>query len=140
MAERRQIPEELLLAVIARQQDRVYKLAYTYMKSAFDADDAYQVVFEKYLLYQPEFENGEHEKAWFIRTTIHTCKNMLTSGWRKKAVVSDEEFFERTSGRETDSAGEENEKLLEAVLKLPEKLAVVIQLFYYEEYSVKQQE
>lgn len=132
------VPEEVFEDIIKRQQDRVYKLAFTYMKSSYDADDIYQIVFEKYLLYQPEFENEEHEKAWFITTTINTCKNMLTSGWKKKVVVSDEALRDISEIHEAEKDDEQSEKLLAAILKLPEKLAVVIQLFYYEEYSVKQ--
>lgn len=138
MAGNEQIDEELLLKVIEREQDRVYKLAFTYVKSSYDAEDIYQLVFEKYLLYRPEFESEEHEKAWFIRTTINTCKNMLTNNWKKKVVISDDSVLNASYVEDTGESDEQGERLLEAVLKLPEKLAIVIQLFYYEEYSVKE--
>lgn len=137
MDDKRKVSEEHLLEVIQRQQDRVYKLAFSYTKSTYDADDAYQMVFEKYLLYHPEFESEEHEKAWFIRVTINTCKNILSSGWKKRMVMSDE-TLNNCYEQQISNDNEENEKLFTAIMKLPEKLSVVIQLFYYEDYSVKQ--
>jgi RNA polymerase sigma-70 factor (ECF subfamily) len=138
MTGRERIDEKLLLEIMERQHDRVYKMAFTYMKNAYDAEDVYQIVFENYLLHQPTFENLEHEKAWFIRTTINACKNALTSGWRKRMVVSEDTVFSSVAQSEEEKDDERSEKLLAAVLKLPHKLSVVIQLFYYEEYSVKE--
>ena len=41
-----------------------------------DAEDAVQETFEKYInKKQPEFNDDEHEKAWFIRVAENQCKD-----------------------------------------------------------------
>jgi len=47
------------------------KIAFAYLKNTADAEEVAQDVFLAYLLKRPVFENGEHEKAWLIRTTIN---------------------------------------------------------------------
>ena len=47
------------------------------MKSHADAEDAAQEVFVRLLRYEPQFEDAEHEKAWFIRTTVNLCMDIL---------------------------------------------------------------
>lgn len=46
----------------------VYRLAYFYTNSKYDADDIYQDVFLKYLQNKKEFKDEEHKKAWIIRS------------------------------------------------------------------------
>jgi RNA polymerase sigma-70 factor (ECF subfamily) len=52
--------------------------------------------------------------------------------------VSEDTVFSSVAQSEEEKDDERGEKLLAAVLKLPQKLSVVIQLYYYEEYSVKE--
>ena len=106
------------------------KIAYTYMKSTTDAEDIVQDAFIQYLRSAPEFENGEHEKAWLIRVTINLCKNSLKSSWRTKRTELDENL--------PSSLNEDEGFLLSEVLKLPEKFRTVIHLHYYEGYAIKE--
>ncbi len=63
--------QERALACYQRQKDTVYKLAWTYCGDKCRAEDIFQEVFYKYLIYNPKFKSPEHEKVWFIRTTIN---------------------------------------------------------------------
>lgn len=121
-------------ALIAKHEKTVYKLAYSYMKNKQDADDIYQEVFLRYFRKKPEFENEEHEKAWFIRTTINCCKNLCVSSWFKKTAPLEENVF----GEEGVYVPQEQSELFEAVMGLPVKYRTVIHLFYYEGYSVRE--
>ncbi len=123
--------EAAIEATIQNQSDTVYKLAYTYTKNKYDADDIYQEVFLRFFKKKPEFQNEEHTKAWFIRTTINCCKSLYLSNWFKKTVVMEEIQNDITDVFQEDS-------LFQAVMELPEKYREVIHLFYYEEYSVKE--
>ena len=94
----------------------------------------------KNLISRPEFESEEHEKAWFLKVAVNICKNLLSSGWKKK-VIYDEEIIKNITehmGADDDGTSENSEAVLRAVLELPQKLSVTVQLFYYEEYSVAQ--
>ena len=121
-------------ALILKYEKTVYKLAYSYMKNRQDTDDVYQEVFLRFFRKKPEFENEEHEKAWFIRTTINCCKSYFMSGWVKRTMALEE----RTLGQEDSYEMEERSELFYAVMDLPVKYRTVIHLFYYEGYTVKE--
>ena len=114
--------------IVEKYSNMVYRLAYFYTNSKYDADDIYQDVFLKYLQNKKQFENEEHKKAWLIRVTINCCKKLWLSSWKRKIIPLDYEIkFEM----------EENIGLYNEIKKLPKKYRVVIHLFYYEQYSVK---
>lgn len=113
---------------VEKYTNMVYRLAFFYTNSKFDADDIYQDVFLKYLQNKKQFENEEHKKAWLIKVTINSCKKLWLSSWKRKIIPLDEEIkFEI----------EEDIGLYNEIKKLPKKYRVVIHLFYYEEYQIK---
>ena len=114
---------------VEKYSNMVYRLAYFYTNSKYDADDVYQDVFLKYLQNKKEFENEEHKKAWLIKVTINSCKKMWLSSWKTKIIsIEDDEIkFEM----------EEDFGLYNEIKKLPKKYRLVIHLFYYEQYSIK---
>ncbi|MCI9446420.1 MAG: RNA polymerase sigma factor [Lachnospiraceae bacterium] len=126
---------ERVLECYQRQKDMIYKLAWAYCRNKYQADDVFQEVFFRYLKYHPKFKNSDHEKAWFIRTTINVCKNLLKNKWNCDMVQLQEWDEEQAFRKGTGDAFEE---LKEAVLDLPEKYRVPIHLYYYEEYSVRE--
>lgn len=116
-------------------KDTIYKLAYSYCKDKSQAEDAFQEVFYKFMKRSPQFKTREHEKAWFIRTTINVCKDMLKSKWNN-VVVQLEEWDSDHAFQECP--GDLFDELRECILALPEKYRVPIHLYYYEEYSVRE--
>lgn len=115
----------------------VYKLAFSYMGNQFDAEDAYQNVFFRFIKYNPHFNDLEHERNWFVVTTINVCKSMKKSSWNLHNINMEdcklEEIFNKNVLQSMD---EKNEILFEAILRLPEDTRMIVQLYYYEEYSV----
>jgi len=107
----------------------VYRLAFFYTNSKYDADDIYQDVFLKYLQNKKQFKNEEHKKAWLIKVTINSCKKLWLSSWKRKTDLLSEEIKFET---------EEDIGLYNEIKKLPKKYRVVIHLFYYEQYSIKE--
>ena len=69
--------ESRVLECYQAYKDTVFKLAYSYCKDKSQAEDAFQEVFYKFMRRSPQFKDREHEKAWFIRTTINVCKDIL---------------------------------------------------------------
>lgn len=118
------------------QYSLVYRVAFMQMKSHADAEDAVQEVFVRLLKYQPQFEDKEHEKAWFIRTTINICKDIIKSKWHSTTVSIDKipdaekEHFCLPLIKEDET--------LWSVMELPEKYRDCIYFFYYEDYSIKE--
>lgn len=63
-------------AVFLRYGDMLYRLALAHLGNDADAQDVVQDVFLKYITAQPDFENCNHEKAWFLRTTVNRCHDL----------------------------------------------------------------
>ncbi len=106
--------------------------AYSILKSTADAEDAVQEAFLKYIQKKPVFNSSEHEKAWLIRVTINIAKNILRSSERKMKTVYED--IQNIQLNESD----ENTEILESVMCLDEKYRIIIHLYYYEEYSLKE--
>lgn len=121
------------LVMIQKYSDMVYRLAYSLAKNQQDAEDIHQDVFVKYISKRPQFENVNHEKAWFLRVTINLAKNLWKTAWKQKFISLQEYELEE---EETTQEGES--WVIDVVKKLPEKYRLVIHLFYYEDLSIEE--
>ena len=107
-----------------------YPAAFNVCGNAEDAEDVVQDTFIQYYLLKKEFDNEQHIRAWLIRVAINKAKNTNRTFWRRNKVPL-EDYME-TLTFETLESGE----LFETVMKLPRKFRIVINLFYYEDYTV----
>ena len=73
--------------LVETYSDLVLRLSYSYLNQTQDAQDICQTVFLKLLERAPDFVSSDHEKAWIIRTTANTCKDLLKSHWRRTTVA-----------------------------------------------------
>ncbi|MCI8494239.1 MAG: sigma-70 family RNA polymerase sigma factor [Lachnospiraceae bacterium] len=131
----RDMDENRVLECYHKYRDTVFKLAYSYCKNHGQAEDIFQEVFYKFMVHTPKFKTVEHEKAWFIRTTINASKDVLKTKWNKDIVRLED--WDRVD-EEADGWGDVFDELRGAILALPEKYRVPIHLYYYEEYSVRE--
>lgn len=116
-------------AFYERHRKYVYRLCFTYVKSAADAEDCAEDVFVKVLTGEFEFNDEVHERKWLTVTAINLCKDRLKSRKRKSIVPIDDEPEIAAPEKEDRS------DVLEAVLALPVKYKDVIWLYYYEGYQ-----
>ena len=117
-----------IAAVFRRHVKSVYRLCYSYLGCAADAEDATQSTFMKLVVAPRTFNDEEHEKAWLLACAANVCKDELKSARRKRrgempADVADER------------ARSEGDGLMEAVLALPVELKDCVYLHYYEGYK-----
>lgn len=124
--------EQEVNRAIEKYADTVRRLCMIHLKNHADTEDIFQTVFLKYVLSSVPFENEEHEKAWLIRVTINSCKDLLKSFFRSRTIPL-ETVMERPVELPPD-----NREVLEAVLSLPQKYRDVVYLHYYEEYTAPQ--
>lgn len=116
-------------SLVEEYADTIFRCAYTYCSNRDDAEDIVQEVFIKYLKKKPKFKDKDHEKAWLLRVTVNLCKNYLKSYWYKnRSELSDNIPVELPHGS----------GIWESVKKLPPKYRTVIELYYYEGYSIKE--
>ena len=118
--------------LVEMYKDNIYAAAFNICKSAADAEDVVQDTFLQYYMTKKEFDDEKHIRYWILRVAINKAKN-IQSSFRRKKEMSLEDYVE-TLTFETP----ESRELFEEVMKLPEKYRVVIHLFYYEDYSVKE--
>lgn len=109
--------------------DTVYRLALCRLQNAADAEDVYQDVFLRLLEQRTGGWDGEHLKAWLIRTALNRCAD-LGRLRRRRGVMSLEEAPDLALPVDEEAA-----ELWDAVARLPEKLRVAVHLFYGEGYE-----
>lgn len=124
--------EEEFLLIAEKYKDTVFRIAFNYLSNSSDADDVVQDVLLKLYLTEKKFESEEHMRYWLIRITINQCKNLLKSFWWRKRTSLDEAVESITFQKKEQS------ELFTTVMTLPEKYRVVLYLFYYEEFSIKE--
>lgn len=124
--------EQEVNRAIEKYADTVRRLCMIHLKNHADTEDIFQIVFLKYVLSSVSFENEEHEKAWLIRVTINSCKDLLKSFFCSRTIPL-EAVMEQPAELPPD-----NREVLEAVLSLPQKYRDVVYLHYYEEYTAPQ--
>ncbi len=121
------VMDEEIEKIYNRQFDTVYRVCFSFMKNAEDAEDMVQETFLKLISCRKQFESEEHEKAWLIVTASNTCKDELKRWKRRMENI-------RLLFQEENAVPKEENKVLEWVMALPVKYKQVIYLYYYEGY------
>ena len=80
MADRR--TEQELCRVVEAYSATLLRVAMTRVPSPADAEDVVQDVFLRLVIHAPRFRDGEHEKAWLLRTTLNRDYTPLLSAVR----------------------------------------------------------
>ena len=115
-----------------KYQNNLYAAAFNICKNTEDAKDIVQETFIQYYSLRKEFDNEQHIRAWLIRVAINKAKNINRSFWRKNKRPL-EDYMESLTFETPES-----EELFETVMALPEKFRIVIHLFYYEDYAIRE--
>lgn len=108
----------------------LYAAAFSVCRNVQDAEDVVQDTLVAYMTCNRDFQSEEHLRAWLLRVAINKAKNKRRSLFR---TVPLEEYVE-TLSFETEEASE----VFGAVMNLPKSYRIVIHLYYYEDYSVKE--
>ena len=119
-------------SLVRTYADMIYKIAYRYTRQESDAEDVFSEVWLSYFKKDRTFESEEHRKAWLIRVTINTAKDLL----------SKRTYHEEIDERMAEQAAPEKDR--EAILDLREALARMkpaykeaICLYYLQELPIK---
>lgn len=115
---------------VERYQNMVYRTALHALGSSQDADDVVQEVFLRLFNQRGTFEGDEHLRRWLLRVTVNYCRDILKKRkrWASWEEIPEIPVFDRP----------EQAALFREVMSLPEKYRTVLNLFYYEELSVRE--
>lgn len=115
---------------VERYGKMLFRICLVNLCNVEDAEDAVQECFLRYLTKAPQFTSSEHEKAWLIKVATNICKNINRFRFSHQTIELDEL---RDIG--VDSADSD---LFEAILGLPAKYKIVMDLYYVEGYRVSE--
>ena len=116
------VSNENFPCLVQRYKDMVFRLAYSYTKNHFDADDVTQNVLLQLYKTDKAFQSEAHLKNWLMRVTVNHCKNLFRAPWRRHENLED---YANTLAFEEDQSKDQ-------------KYRVALMLYYYEGYSIRE--
>lgn len=124
---------EMLIQYILDNQDRFYRVAYSYTKHQEDALDVVQNAVCKALEAYESIRNADAIKTWFYRILINECLMVIRK--RKKETLLDETANQEAVYYEQGyEQGDDIEKELD---KLDIEVQEIIKLRFFEEMSLE---
>jgi RNA polymerase sigma-70 factor (ECF subfamily) len=121
--------------LIHEEKEKLYKMAFVYMKNEHDALEVFQETVYKSFKSIATLKNNEYFSTWLTRILINTA---LDSIRKKKKVVSLSNEVLESMGTTWQFKSEEQLDLLNALNKIEEKYKTVLLLRFYEDYTIGQ--
>lgn len=118
-----------LEALIDKHENTLLRTALAILCDPFEAEDAVQDTFLRYLEKRPEFRDEDHARAWLLTVCANGCKSRLRRLRRHPSV----ELLDTYPAPDRESG-----EVAEAVLALPPNQRAAVHLFYYEGYSTEE--
>lgn len=130
----KQVLYDKVVKHITDNQEKFYRLAFSYVHNQEDALDVVQNAIYKALEHYRELRNESAINTWFYRILVN--ESLLLLRQRKEAVFQKEDEAEKIPyyEREYDKEGD----LYEQINHLEEDLQNIIKLRFYEELSLKE--
>ena len=116
-----------LEALIDQYANTLFRTALAILGDSYEAEDAVQDTFLRYLEKCPQFHDAGHEKAWLLTVCANGCKSRLRKNRPTVELLDVYPAPDRESG-----------EVAEAVFALPANQRAAVHLFYYEGYSTEE--
>ena len=123
-------PTDCVRRVVDEYGNLLYKLCFVMLGNEADCQDVIQETVIKYFYKAPEFNDGEHEKAWLVRVATNNCKDILRAR-KRHSYIDIEQVYDFPA--EIKDNG-----ITEALMALPEIYRLVLILHYVEDYNTKE--
>ncbi|MGN0161014.1 MAG: RNA polymerase sigma factor [Lachnospiraceae bacterium] len=95
-----------------------------------DAEDTVQIAYMKLWNSKMDFESIEHAKNWLYKVAVNYMKDTMKLKWKNVELISEY--------ADVSFENDEMSELFEIVQSLEKEYRIVILLYYYEGYSVKE--
>lgn len=131
--------EMILDEIMTLYAEKVYLLAYSFVKDKGLAEDVAQEVFIKCYRHLDKFRGESQMKSWIYRIAVNTAKDFIRKRkfkilyFQKEAM---EDFMQSESLEDTYVEQSENNQLLQQVLSLKPKYREVIILHYFHDLKI----
>ncbi|ASA24716.1 sigma-70 family RNA polymerase sigma factor [Paenibacillus donghaensis] len=127
---------EAFQELMHEEKEKLYKLAYVYMRNEADALEVFQETVYKAFLSISTLRKEQYFSTWVTRILIYTAIAQLKK--KQKIIPFSPELLMEYETSPAAGGHEEQLDLLEAMDQLEEKYKTVLLLRYYKDYSVKQ--
>jgi RNA polymerase sigma-70 factor (ECF subfamily) len=124
-------PQDDRARIVELFADTVFRIALSRTRREDAAEEIFQEVFLRLFEKEHNFNEDEHIKAWLIRTTLICCKRYQTALFQHPTLTLEEVG-------ELAALPEEDKGLYQAILRLPAKYRLPIQLYYIEEVPAEE--
>ena len=121
-------------ALIEREQEYLYRMAFLYVRQEQDALDVVQDSIVKAYRKMKILREPAYFRTWLTKVVINTAQDMLR---QRKAEIFLEEGGDDLPAS-VELSPEERMDLHEAVAQLPEKYQDVVKLKYFDGYTIRE--
>ena len=122
------------VSYIIENQNKFYRLAYSYLQNREAAMDAVQNAIVKALENCYSLKNPNAMNTWLYRIVVNECLQLLRKTKREEPLTDAE------TGKliYLEPAYDRDRQVYDEVMRLPEALKTVVILHYYEDLTLKQ--
>ena len=121
--------EEKFIHAVKRNSQRLFVIAFSYLKNKHDAEDALQNAFLKLWKSKIEFNDDLGIDKWLTKVLVNDCKNFFNLSFRQNKSI--EEVYNVSTFDKYF-----NVDLYNAVMSLNKKERLCVILFYYDDLTI----
>ncbi len=121
--------EEKFIQAVKRNSQRLFVIAFSYLKNKHDAEDALQNTFLKLWKSKIEFNDDLGIDKWLTKVLVNDCKNFFNLSFRQNKSI--EEVYDVSTCDKYF-----NVDLYNAVMSLNKKERLCVILFYYDDLTI----
>ena len=121
--------EEKFIHAVKRNSQRLFIIAFSYLKNKHDAEDALQNAFLKLWKSKIEFNDDLGIDKWLTKVLVNDCKNFFNLSFRQNKSI--EEVYDVSTFDKYF-----NVDLYNAVMSLNKKERLCVILFYYDDLTI----
>lgn len=127
---------EAFQALIHEEKEKLYKMAFVYMKNEDDALEVFQETLYKAFASIASLKKNDYFSTWITRIMINTAIALLNK--KQKVIPMSNELFENMGDTTGHLKQEDQLDLLQAMDEIEDKYKTVLLLRFYEDYTVQQ--
>ena len=131
---KKQPGEDVLTTFVIENKERLYRLAYSYVKNPDDALDIVQESITKAIASRKSLKKDEALRSWFYRILINTSRDYLRKKNRFQLIGEEAMQLHDAAGKD-EYPDFDLQKALDA---MPEKYRSVIILRYFEDLKIEE--
>ena len=129
------IAQEILVEYLKKNEEKLYRIAYTYTKNQENALDVVQEAITKSLENISKLRNEEYVKTWFYRILINEA---IKASKNTKSFIDYETITNELSSQSNENELIENIDTFAIIQKLKPKLKTVIILRFFENLKIEE--